>query len=635
MSLDFNLSKPLFGQILRKTSPQLFLSKADRVRAMTTNAIRRFGLIEKFVTDRNRRDEGIRAPQAPNDRVREIAQCYVINQNLNLCLNPPERPLLRSSLFRHPRLTIYGSDLAETIILEGERAIPYSDRASYRALLERTILRTHQYRRLPPSHKRYLFSLIDFYSNQMRVPTQDLIPSPLPDPLPETRATYSESLPPLSRTVRDSHCSEGQWARHPIRIAGLSRSFNVYIEQSEQIHWERYEVGIREYFDLAKIFFSPIILNRILETRSPFYDFSIAIGSDSPESPIRNCGLGMSGAEPYAGRAHAYFNQLILREYRGTLWASDEKHRLDHLYSTNSGISTFIHELAHFVDYALSNHEARANLRALRGWITSHTNPHNWVNAHNAYLPDSCGANDDGTPHCLDNAYEMFADLAEEYVMHTLFGPHLEEEQNLTSLERHHLNARMQIMRSALQADGFHPEAFSLENIARAYQENGVPLTVEELENHSRSSWTADAHLSAAGNYTSHDNTPLQAGLSLGLQVRTTSTTTPNFTAGLFQTGFYPWGGQTLLELGIATPDHPNFRAELQGFGGLGYGAPVDETHLLVGAGLQLRYSFTSPNRYAEWGIVAGGRWLIDPSTGTQTWQANAGLALSSRALSF
>ncbi len=602
---------------------------------MTTNAIRRFGLIEKFVTNRNLREERIRAPEAPNERVREIAQCYVLNQDLNICLNPRERPLLRGSLFRHPRLSIYGSDLAETIILEGERGIPFSDRNSYRELLNRTILRTFQYRRLPPSHKRYLLSLINFYAGQMRAPVQELIPNPLPTPLQQTRTAYSEILPQTSRELGDSRCSEGQWARHPVRIAGLSRSFNVYIEQEEQIYWERYEVGIREYFDLAKIFFSPVILNRVLETRSPFYNFSIAIGSNRPESPIRNCGLGMSGAEPYAGRAHAYFNQLILREYRGTLWASNEKHRLDHLYSANSGISTFIHELAHFVDYALSNHETRANLRALRGWIASHTNPHNWVNAHNPYLPDSCGANDDGTPHCLDNSYEMFADLVEEYVMHTLFGPHLEEEQDLSWAQRRHLNARMQLVRNALQADGFHPEAFSLENIVRAYQNEGIDLNLDELESHHRSSFTTEIQVNTVANHTPNSNTPVQAGLGIAAQIRTTSRSTPNFTAGLFQTGFYPWGGQTLLQLGFATPDHPNFRAELQGFGGLGYGAPTNETHPLVGAGLQLRYTFGAPNQYSEWGMIAGARWLIDPVSHTQIWQTNIGLAFSSRALSF
>jgi len=549
----------------------------------------------------------------------------------SLCLSNSERSALQGSLFRHPLLSTPAKNLAKLIVQEATRNLPYWTRTDCQGFMERHIWNNAEFASLNVREKQYLRSLAQFYQRQMQPShPRNLQQAPSATML-ANQATYTYNSPPTDPSAPETRTcwSPENWNLHSLHVEGLARDIPIYIERSEETDWPQYESNLRRAFDLLKFVVTAEVLNTTLQSSFLGADFSITIGSGRADSHIEDCdGIGSGN---HGGMAYYPSNRLVVRSFAGLLGA----------YNRQSGqgyrgnyLNLFFHEFGHFFDFLFLNHEMRANLLALNHWMRAR---YQSGEGHaNSFIPRNCTFNQDRTPHCLDDSFETFADLFSEYALHAHFGTRLWGTQNISpgSLNQRHLAARLQIMKNLFKPDGLHLEALSLENIARAYQENGIPLTVEELQGHHRSMWTHEFQVSALGNFSPNHPHPLQAGLGGAFQARTTSTTTPNFTAGLFQTGFYPWGGQTLLELGIATPDHPNFRAEAQIFGGVGYGVPIDEAHPLVGTGLQLRYNFTSPTRYAEFGVVAGARWLIDPISHTQMWQTNLGLTLSYRFLS-
>jgi len=599
---------------------------------MTTQFIQRLELIRQQGYGYREENLLMNSMLAPNHTARNIRTCYYSTSYSSYCLPPDHRNALRGSLFHPPALSSAAQEIAQIIVRQGEKGIKYWSLENFRHFMQIEIWGTHSFLTLSRREQTYLRNLAQFYMRQMRPTLTQILRHP-PHEQAQTQARYSNTIPTQSIPNPATCRNPENWIQHELRIPGLEFAIPVFIERSEEIHWVEYEENLQEAFFLLKKLLPPEVINAVLNSHSLSTGFSIAIGSGNENSFIEDCSLGGNG-----GFAHPTRHQLILRSHGGTLYPATNQmaEGLPGFYAARGGASLFFHEFSHLVDFVFLNHEVRSNLTALRNWMHTHYNRQNWQHYRDPYLPN-CHQNPDNSPHCLDFSYEIFAALFETYAMYSLFGPHLYQRGGDDPEVIQHRYAQMTLMRNLFQSDGIHLEALSLENIAQAYQVVGIPLSVEELRGHERTLWSAniDFHPALQVPFPRRENSIL-AGLGFTLRVRGTRAHAPNWLFGFNQNGFYPWGGNTTLQLGISTPDNPEWHADLHLNGGAGYGAPYGGVYPLVGVGASLQYLFTSPQRYVDFGLSLDADWFWNPTeTRGHSLQLSAGFLISPRVLSF
>lgn len=481
----------------------------------------------------------------------------------------------------------------------------------------------------------------------------------------ETQGQYVirqlSNIPPNMQTRRELHhwnraperldppfCrSATLWRRHDLSIPGFRYQIPVLILASEEPQWLRYEEQLEVAFELLKFFVHPESLERILKPggTSPDFSFVIAPNNRVPGSVLADCGLSQwVNIQRAGGFAHPVDNQIMARQ---RLFDSQA---ITFTYDTAAGelrpqISRFLseiffHEFSHQIDYRSFNHDDRANLWALLRWMRSEFQSHP---SRRFVVPEP---NPDHTrsvgssPYAFSNPYELFAELATEFIMDQieLYSGRSSFEQTTRANRRQELNyrniyhrplsfsveedelsfahrrARASIMAQFFSREGTNTQAFSLENIEAAYQREGIQMN---LRAHWLPSVTLEPHIACTL------NTDGQAGVEAGLSLRTVTRRWPNFSVGLNFGSIYSQSSPSaygILDVGIQSPAYP-----IQVGASFVAGAEFGQMHPILGGDVSVRY-YPFSDGYRGLQFFLRGRITADAMNGQSTGSFHVGL---------